>query len=399
MIKPYREAFNHHFTQEKYQAFLEDIYREFDYVPPFRIAESPIFIPQQLKHRLIEACEEILETINQPNFKEITQEAINHESIKVPAEDYMSRFIQFDFGICIDENGDPTPQLIELQGFPSLYFYQDFLAQMYIKHYDLPDRLSVHLNGLKSDDYIELLRAEIVADVPPHQVVLLEVEPEKQATRIDFLCAEKALGIKVLCISKMLKEGKELFYIDDAGAKVKIKRIYNRVIFDELNKRDDIKRQFYFQDEVDVEWVGHPNWFFRISKYTMPLLKSKYVPESQFLHKITEYPADLENYVLKPLYSFAGSGVLLHVTAEILDSLEDKANYILQRKVTYHPIVETTDVPTKCEIRMMTLHNPRENKTTIVTNLIRLSKGEMTGVKYNKDKTWVGSSIGFFEDD
>ena len=270
MIKPYRTAYNHHFNQEKYNAFLADINKEFDYVPPFRIAESPIFIPQQLKYRLIEACEEILQTINQSNFKELTEGAINHESIRVPAEDYMSRFIQFDFGICLDENGDPTPQLIELQGFPSLYFYQDFLAQKYIKHFDLPDRLSVHLHGLKSKEYIELLRAEIVGDTPPHQVVLLEVEPEKQATQIDFMCAERALGIKVLCISKMLKEGKELFYMDDTGAKVKIKKIYNRVIFDELNKRDDIKRQFYFQDEVDVDWVGHPNWFFRISKYTMP---------------------------------------------------------------------------------------------------------------------------------
>lgn len=398
MIKPYRTAYNHHFTQEKYKAFLADINKEFDYVPPFRIAESPIFIPQQLKYRLIEACEEILQTINQSNFKELTEGAINHESIRVPAEDYMSRFIQFDFGICLDENGDPTPQLIELQGFPSLYFYQDFLAQKYIKHFDLPDRLSVHLHGLKSKEYIELLRAEIVGDTQPHQVVLLEVEPEKQATQIDFMCAERALGIKVLCISKMLKEGKELFYIDDTGAKVKIKKIYNRVIFDELNKRDDIKRQFYFQDEVDVDWVGHPNWFFRISKYTMPFLKSKYVPESRFLNELAEYPADLENYVLKPLYSFAGSGVLLHLTEEILDSLDDRANYILQKKVTYHPIIETTGAPAKCEIRMMALHNPRENKTTLVNNLIRLSKGEMTGVKYNKDKDWVGSSIGFFEE-
>jgi hypothetical protein len=399
MIKPYRSAFNEHFTKEKYDAFLEDINNQFNYKPAFRIAETPVFIPQQLKERLIEACEEILEVVNHPNFKELTHEAIKHPTLKVPSEDYTSRFIQLDFGICLDENGDPIPKLIELQGFPSLYFYQDFLAGMYIKHFDIPNRFSVHLNGMKRTEYIELLRHEIVGDTEPHQVVLLEVEPENQATRIDFLCAEQMLGIKVLCISKMKKRGKELFYLDDEGNEVKILKIYNRVIFDELDQRPDLKREFYFKDEVDVEWVGHPNWFFRISKYTMPLLSSKYVPKSFYLDKIEAYPQNLEDYVLKPLYSFAGSGVQLNVTREMLDEIEEKENFILQEKVKYHPIIETPDGPARCEIRMMSLFNTRENKTQIVNNLMRLTKGEMVGVKYNKDKEWVGGSAGFFENE
>ena len=226
----------------------------------------------------------------------------------------------------------PTPKLIELQGFPSLYFYQDFLARMFKKHFDLPERLNVHLNGLKRNEYIELLREEIIGDTDPSQVILLEIEPHKQPTRVDFLCAERALGLKVLCISELIKKGKELFYKNDQGQAVEIKKIYNRVIFDELSQRDDIKRQFYFHDEVDVEWVGHPNWFFRISKFTMPLLKGEFVPECFYLDSLDRYPKDLDKYVLKPLYSFAGSGVQLNVTNDLLDSIKHKDHYILQKK-------------------------------------------------------------------
>lgn len=397
MIEPYRKAFNRHFTTDKYHALLQDINREFDYVPGFRIAETPVFVPELLKERLVEACNDILAVLTQPHFKELTQEAIQHSWLQVPAEDYRSRFIQMDFGICLDENGDPIPKLIELQGFPSLYFYQEFLARKYIQHYDLPERLSVHMDGLTSDEYIKLLLEEIIGDADPKQVVLLEVEPEKQVTRIDFLCAEQALGLKVLCISKLKKRGKELFYMDEEGREIKVLKIYNRVIFDELNQRDDIKREFYFKDEVDVEWAGHPNWFFRISKYTMPLLKGKYVPNCYYLNKLDRYPDNLENFVLKPLYSFAGSGVKLHIDEEMLDKIEDRENFIIQEKVKYHPIIETLDVPAKCEIRLMTLFNAQDKTNKIASNLVRLSKGDMVGVRYNKDREWVGSSIGFFE--
>lgn len=399
MIKPYRSAFNEHFTPEKYQAVLDSIAEEFDYRPPFRIAETPIFIPKLLKERLLEACEEINAVICQPNFKALTQNAIKHPMLQVPGENYNSSFIQMDFGICKDKNGDPMPQLIEIQGFPSLYFFQDLLARTCIKHYDIPDRFSVHVNGVGRDEYVEMLREEIVGNTPPKQVVLLEVEPEKQNTYIDFLCTEQMLGIKVLCISKMKKRGKELFYINESGEEVKILKIYNRVIFDELDKMDHLERDFDFSDEVDVTWVGHPNWFFRISKYTMPLLKGRYVPESLYLDQLKEYPADLENYVLKPLYSFAGSGVRLNITAQDLDQIKDKDNYILQRRVNYEPIVETPDVPAKCEIRMMSIWNAKEGRAQVVNNLIRLSKGEMIGVKYNKNKSWVGATVGFFEDE
>ena len=398
MIPDIRKAFNAQFTEEKYQNLQDDIVTTYNYKPAFKICETPAFIPKELKERLVTACDDIMKVINQPNFKELTEGAFFEDSMRVPNEDAQSKFIQLDFGICLDEDGNPTPKLIELQGFPSLYFFQELLGRMYRKHYDgIPKDFSQHLYGMTSTDYVELLRQEIVGDVDPKQVVLLEIEPEKQATAIDFFATEKALGIKVLCITKLIKRGKNLVYKDDNGNDIQIKRVYNRIIFDELNQRQDLKTEYSFQDDVDIEWVGHPNWFFRISKYTMPLLKGDYVPKSYYLNKLETIPSDLENYVLKPLYSFAGAGVQIHVTKEMIDDIKDKSNYLLQEKVAYAPIIETMDVPAKCEIRMMLLHNSKTNKTQIVSNLMRLSKGEMVGVKYNKDKTWVGGSTGFFE--
>lgn len=398
MIASLRQSFNAQFTEKKYQDMLADTTQQFDYSPKFKVCETPAFIPKELKKQLVEACEDIMKVIDQPNFKELTEGAFFKDSMKVPNEDEHSKFIQLDFGVCLDDKGELMPKLIELQGFPSLYFFQELLGRMYRKHYEgIPASFSQHLNGLTSQEYIELLRTEIVGKTDPKQVILLEIEPEKQATAIDFFATEALLGIKVLCISKLIKREKQLFYLDENGAEIQVLKIYNRIIFDELDQRGDLQREFDFKDEVDIEWIGHPNWFFRISKYTMPLLKGDYVPKSYYLDQLETIPTDLENYVLKPLYSFAGAGVHIHVDKTMIDALEDKSNFLLQEKVAYAPIIETMDIPAKCEIRMMLLHNGKTNKTQIVSNLMRLSKGEMVGVKYNKDKTWVGGSTGYFE--
>lgn len=391
-----RKAYNAAWTAEKYEAFKKYVGEIYNHIPKFRLCESPVFIDNEMKAKLLEACNEVNEVIMRPDFREMTRDAIKHPSLQVPNEDYHTRFLQMDFGICQAEDGELIPQLIEVQGFPSLYFFQDLLYHAYMKHYDIPEGYTVHFDELDSRAYIELLREVIVGDFDPKNVVLLEIEPEKQATAIDFYGAQHHLGIKVLCISNLKKRGKNLFYLDDEGAEVAVKRIYNRVIFDELDQRPDIKREFYFRDEVDVEWVGHPNWFFRISKYTMPLLKSRYVPDCFYLNELEKYPDDLENYVLKPLYSFAGSGVRLSITAKDLDEIEDKSNFILQRKVQYAPVIDTPTGPAKMEIRMLMLWEQDRASVRVVNNLVRVSKGEMVGVRYNRDKDWVGASVAFF---
>ena len=366
--------------------------------PSFRIAETPVFVPKYLKEHLFQACEEIMNVIVQPNFKELSETALLTGQDVVPNETDHTTFLQMDFGICKAEDGSLMPQLIEVQGFPSLYFYQEFVATAYKKFFRIPDHYNHLFGGLTSDSYLELLREIIVGSHKPENVILLEIEPFKQNTAIDFVIAQKQLGISVLCISELKKEGKKLYYLNEKGKKIQVHRIFNRVIFDELLQRNDLKREFYFRDEVDVEWIGHPNWFFRISKHTLPFLKSKYVPDSFFLNDLSRTPLDIHNYVLKPLYSFSGTGVLININQYDIDAIKDPENYILQRRVHYEPVVKTLNESSKCEIRMLMLWEKGAAKPRMVNNLARLSKGEMIGVKYNKNKDWVGGSVAFFEE-
>ena len=397
MITELRRQFNESFRQETYQGMLAHIEGLYNYRPPFRIAETPVFIPRKLKKQLIEACEEITDVIVRPDFTELSRGALLAGQ-EVPGETPHTTFLQMDFGICLQENGELKPQLIEVQGFPSLYFYQDLAARAYRKFYDIPDNFSHLFGGLNSEEYLEMLRRVILGDHNPENVILLEVEPEKQTTAIDFIAGKHMIGLEPVCVSQLKVHGREVFY-EKEGRLIQVEKIYNRVIFDELIKRDDLPREFYFTEDHDVEFIGHPNWFFRISKHTLPLLDSQYVPKSYFLNEVESIPEDLHNYVLKPLYSFAGTGVIINLNRHDIEAISDPENYILQRKVEYASIIPTPNEPAKCEIRMLMLWEQGWERPVIVNNLARISKGLMVGVRYNKDKDWVGGSVGFFEAD
>ncbi|MBK9014339.1 MAG: hypothetical protein IPM82_09735 [Saprospiraceae bacterium] len=398
MIPHIRSAYNAAFTEEKYQAFLHEIYLETNHKVPFHIAETPIFVPKTLSNQLFQACEELVDTLCRPDFKAISAETIMPDCY-VPGETAHTTFLVIDFGICQDADGHISPQLIEIQGFPSLFFYQDLCARSYRKHFDIPDNLN-HLFGvLTTEEYVERMRQIIVGNSKPENVVLLEVEPHKQNTQVDFWATERALGIKVKCLTDLKTEGKDVFYLDENGRKVAVERIYNRVIFDELQKRTDLKREFFFENEYNIQWVGHPHWFARISKHTLPLFDSEFVPKSTYLNELNDIPDDLDSYVLKPLYSFSGKGVIIHPVVADIEAIpvEDRKNFILQKKVAYAPIIQTLDDPAKAEIRMMLVWEDGAARPQVITNLVRLSKGEMVGVRYNMGKTWVGGSVGFFE--
>lgn len=394
-----RKQFNEAFKQENYEAFLKAIAHTFGEAPTFKVAETPVFVPRALGDKLKGVCQEISEFFLRPDFKQLTHKAIPLPDLLVPNEDEHPIFLQFDFAISREEDGSLTPHLIELQGFPSLYFYQHLLAINYRRYFSVPPAYDHLFSGLNLVSYVRLLREVIVGEHHPRNVILLEIEPGKQNTRIDFWGAQEVLGIKILCLSDLRRSGRNLYYLDEQGRKVAVHRIFNRVIFDELMQRPDLKRDFNLTEEVDVEWAGHPNWFMRISKYTMPFLDGPYIPRTLFLDQLRQYPDDLENYVLKPLFSFSGKGVNMNVTPKDLEAVSDPGSYILQRKVTYSPVIEAPDgLPSsKCEIRMMMIWKNGWARPQLAINLVRLTRGEMIGVRYQKDDRWVGASIGFFE--
>jgi hypothetical protein len=398
MHQEVRQRYNAAFTHEKYEAFLHTVNTTYGEPCTFRVSETPIFVPKALKNKLLKGVQDICDVITAPDFKQRSEAALPKHLV-VPGEAPHTEFLQLDFGICRDANGEFTPQLIEMQGFPSLYFYQHLLAESYRKHFDIPADFHHLFGGLDTAGYIEVMRQVIVGNSKPENVILLEIEPEKQNTRIDFWGTQKYLGVKVLCLSKLKREGRDLYYLDENKRRIGVERIYNRIIFDELEKRADLPREWDMTTEVNAEWVGHPNWFFRISKHSLPFIQSDFVPKTLFVNELKSIPDDLENWVLKPLFSFSGQGVKINISREDVESVDDPSNFILQRKVDYVAGVQTTNPaePSKCEIRMMLVWEKGWEKPRLVNNLIRMSKGEMVGVRYNKGKDWVGASVGYFE--
>jgi hypothetical protein len=396
-----RSRFNADFSPEKYAALVHCINETEKWPADFRISETPIFLTEEFTEEVTRAAKEIVDLTRTPEFARHAQDAIP-KGLEVPNESAHPNFLVVDFGICAE--GDRlVPRLIELQAFPSLFGFQFLVLHCLRKAFPaIPRNWTSSFGGMKDDGYMELLRRTIVSGSNPENVILLEIEPEKQKTRIDFAATKRLLGIRSVCLTEVKKRGRQLFYQRD-GREVRIERIYNRVIFDELIRRPDLNLPFRFQDDLDVAWVGHPNWYFRISKHSLPFLKTEHTSPAVFANEFPAFakatadgPAGerIEDYVLKPLYSFAGLGVDMDPTQEKLKALEKPGEWILQKKVTYADFVPTVDGPkSKAEIRMMFLWPEEDENPTLVNNLVRMSQGKMMGVDFNKEKTWVGSSI------
>jgi hypothetical protein len=127
----------------------------------------------------------------------------------------------------------------------------------------------------------------------------------------------------------------------------------------------------------------------------LSLLQHPNIPASYYVNELASIPEDLENYVLKPLFSFAGAGVIIDVVKSDIENLPDPQNWMLQKKVNYAPIVKTPTTPAKVEIRLLYLWEEGAARPFPAINIARLSKGKMIGVRYNQNETWVGGSIAY----
>ena len=390
-----RARFNADFTPEKYATLLHCVNETEKWPADFRISETPVFLTRAFTDDVTRGANAIIDATRTPEFVKQAASAVPKE-LEVPNESAHPNFLVVDFAICEEENR-LVPRLIEMQAFPSLFGFQLLLLGCIRKAYPaIPRNWTSSFGGIKDDAYLQLLRRTIIADSASENVVLLEIEPEKQKTRIDFAATETLLDIRPVCVTKIKKRGRQLFY-DRDGSDVQIERIYNRVIFDELVKRPDLNLPFQFQDDLDVTWVGHPNWYFRISKHSLPFLKTEHTSPTFFAD---DFPANenIGDYVLKPLYSFAGHGVDMEPTRQKIAALENPNEWILQKKVDYAPFVVTVDgKKSKAEIRMMFVWPDNDRNPTLVNNLVRMSQGKMMGVDFNVDKTWVGASIALHE--
>jgi hypothetical protein len=393
MIPALRSAFNASWTEAKYRDLIRRLETRTGATLGFPISETPCFFPRELMRTLADTGLTLLDQIlNSPEAMR-QADAVVPERYRGIGAEVIPTFAQVDFGLVRDSSGNITPKLVELQAFASLYGFQLAMAEAYRDAFDLPPSLDIYLDGLTHDRYYELAANAIVGDNDPAEVVLMEIQPQQQKTWPDFVVTEQMWGVRAVDTLEVKREGRRLYYRRD-GRLTQIKRIYNRVIPDEL-ERKKIQLGFGYGDELEVSWAGHPAWYFRISKNSIPFLNHPSVPETRFLDGIEQLPVDRDRYLLKPLFSFAGGGIIFAPTDAQIAAipLSERRNYILQERIQFEPVIDTPEGPTQAEIRIMYLRDGARLRP--VLPLLRMGRGKMMGVDHNKGMRWVGASAGF----
>jgi len=402
MLQPYREEFNRNFTAEQYAQLQTQLDVATRTKVEFRVCETPVFFSRAMLDEIASVGIELTrQLVDNPEYMRVSAGSIPAK-YRVRNESAQPHFMTVDFGLVRGASGELEPKLVEMQAFPSVFGYQDVLSREYIATYGLDQRLNWYLGGHDEASYWELLRRVIVGGHDPKHVVLMEVEPESQKTLPDFRVYEERLGIVTVDIATLRQQGRQLFYQDAAGEWIVIRRIFNRAIVDEI-ERKGIELGFDPSGDLDVEWAGHPNWFFRISKFSLPYLSHRSVPAAVFLDDWfrgvgrERLPSDRSNVLLKPLYSFAGKGIQFAPTDEELNAIPeaDRPLYLLQERVHFEPVVETPFGMTQAEIRVMYLW-PDGGTMEPVVSLVRMGRGLMMGVDHNRNQEWVGGSAALF---
>ena len=399
MHSKHREAFNAAFSEDLYNRQTAELSRRIGADAGFRLAETPVFLTADLEEALSTSAQEIVAQLERPEAIARMKKAIP-DRWNTPGMDALPTLTQVDFAVVEGPGGRLVPKLIELQGFPSLSAFEVFQAETWSDFLqDVPGlpkgAWSPFFSGLDHAGFVDLFRRAIVGAHDPVNVILMDLAPEQQKTWVDFAATQKLLGVDPVCPTTLEKEGRRLYRRKD-GKRVLVERIYNRVVFDELIQKGT-ELPFDFRDDLDVEWAPHPNWYWTWSKYSLPMLDHPAVPKATYLSELTEIPKDLtERYVLKPLFSFAGGGVNVDPTPDDLARIPegDRAVWCLQEKIAYAPCLRAVDGGgVKVEIRMMMYRPDDTTAFTLGLNLCRLSRGKMLGVDFNKDFTWVGSSV------
>jgi hypothetical protein len=395
MDEQFRKLFNAQFTPELYDWYRQELERRLDCTFEFRLAESPLFLSDDFKSRAVESANAIMDQLCDPALIERMKAAIP-ERWNTPGMDHLPSFAQVDFAVVRDADGTLVPKLIELQGFPSLTSLQviqrDAWKDTLAKMDGLDVAWSCWFSGYDRESFLDLARRTICGLHDPSEVILMDLDPPRQKTYPDFSATKLLFGVDAVDPTALVKRGKQLFRADGTP----VRRIYNRVVFDELIVKG-VELPFDYREELDVEWAPHPNWYWVWSKYSLPFLRHESVPRATFLSELDGVPDDLSRYVLKPLFSFAGAGVNVEPTRADVEAIpeHDRHGWCLQEKIEYEPALQAVDGGgVKIEIRMMFLRPDDEAKPVLAQNLVRLSRGKMLGVDFNKQFTWVGSSVG-----
>ena len=393
-----RKTFNARYSGELYRR-MSTMMAEQLHEPAFgfRLAETPLFLPAALRASCKTAAQELLSFLQRPEEIAKGREAVPATYRGRPAEG-LPQFVAIDFAIVKDDQGRLAPRLIELQGFASLYAMQlvqgEICGKCLATLPGMPQRWTPRFSGLDRATYLKLLRDTVVGDAPTAETILLDLHPEEQKTRPDFHATKRLLSVRSVDATTIKKEGRRLF-APSGGRMVPVSRIYNRIVFDELEKKGT-KLPFDWRDDLDVTWVCHPDWYWIWSKHTLPRIHHPCAPRTYYLSDVRQIPDDCSGFILKPLFSFAGTGVNPDVTKAAIEAIPpaERSSWILQERVHYAPALIAPDgTGVKAEIRLMFLKPDAAKDYTLAINLTRLSRGKIHGVDHNKGLEWVGSSV------
>ena len=400
MIPELRRSFNASWSERSYRDLIARLEARTGATLGFSISETPCFFPRSLMDELSATGLELVEQIlGNPALRAAALTAVParfQPSTSLgsggPESEPLPTFLQVDFGLVRGASGAIEPKLVELQAFASLYGFQLAVAESYRDAFSLSSSLGLYLGGLHPAQYHDLIGRTLLNGHDPKHVVLMEIEPRKQKTWPDFVVTEQLWGIRAVDTAEIERDGRQLFYRRD-GQRTPIARIYNRVIPDEL-ERKNVPLPFDYRDDLDVEWAGHPSWYFQISKFSIPFLRHRSVPKTTFLHELDRLPADRDRYLLKPLFSFAGGGIIFAPTDAQIAAIPaaERRNYILQERIQFAPVIDTPEGPTQAEIRIMYVRSGDGFQP--VLPLVRMGRGKMMGVDHNKGLRWVGASAG-----
>jgi hypothetical protein len=394
MVPALRQAFNARFTDAAYARYTQSLAARCGAQIEFHLSETPCFLPVPLIGQLVETSQTFLNQLLQSaEYRRAAGDVVPLE-FRLAHGESTPTFVQVDFGLVETPNG-LEGRLVELQAFPSLYGFQVAMAEAAIEAYGLTG-VTPYIGGLTAEAYLTTMRAAMVGNHDPAEVVLLEIDPRHQKTYPDFAVTEQMWGVRPVDVRSVVREGRRLFYEHD-GRRIPIARVYNRVIPDELaQKRPALAVDF--RDDLDLEWCGGPDWFFRVSKFSMPWLRHPWVPRTLFLDQVDTLPSDRDRWLLKPLFSFAGGGIIFAPTDAQIAAIPsaERRHFILQERVDFTPTVATPDGLTKAEIRIMLVRDAKAGETAYkaLLPLVRMGRGKMMGVDFNKGLRWVGASAG-----
>lgn len=397
MDAAYRAAFNRAWTPQLYGRYRSRLEAALGPIP-FALAETPLFVTPELRDSLTKSSTEIVQQLARPALLQELMKVIPSK-YETPGMDALPNCVQVDFAITPAPGGGLEGKVVELQAFPSGYAMMTFFADAWAAELQAVPGLEGDWSCfvLPREQGMKLMRDTILGGEPPEAVALVDFEPQLQKTVPDFVATERLFGVEAVCATELVKQGRRLFR-RKGGRLVQVRRIYNRMVFDELEQKG-YQLPFEWNEPLDVTWCSHPNWYWPWSKYSLPFLQHPAVPKATFLSEVKTLPTDLSRYVLKPLFSYAGSGVVIDVKPEDIARVpvEQRRGWVLQEKITYAPAIRAPDgSEVKAEVRVMLLRPPDAPALTPAIHLVRLSRGKMLGVDQNKGLSWVGGSVGLW---